>query len=92
MELQHELATVVLRMYAAGWPEPTAVSDTMEGCRNWQAIMEAIAERYLRSIDLRVVTLIQLGALAAIDLPLALDIAGWEEAPIHVAAEDDENE
>lgn len=91
MELQHELTTVIRRMYDAGWPTPAAVADTEEGRDGWADILEALAERYLQSTILRVDTLIQLGPLAATDLAGALDIAGWEgEAAVHAVAEGEE--
>lgn len=89
MEIEHELHTVIIRMHDAGWPEPADISDIVGGQANWQNIIEALAERYLRSIDLRVATLIQLGPLAATNLPLALDLAGWEgETAVHADADD----
>lgn len=73
-------------MHEAGWPRPINVTDTERGRLYWSEIIEAIAERYLRAIDLRVATLISLGPLARENLAMALDLAGWEgEAATHIA-------
>lgn len=73
-----ELDTVIDRMRESGWPTPAALSENELDQAFWSLIIEGLAERYLRSIDLRVSTLIALGPCAAKNMPLALDLAGWE--------------
>lgn len=73
-----ELDTVIDRMRVAGWPTPASLSENEHDRLFWSLIIEGLAERYLRAFDLKVSTLISLGPLAATNVPLALDLAGWE--------------
>lgn len=73
-----ELDTVIDRMRESGWPTPAALSENEVDQAFWSLIIEGLAERYLRSTTLRVSTLIALGPCAAKNVPLALDLAGWE--------------
>lgn len=84
MSIDDELETVIRRMHDAGWPEPVAIGATELGRRQWRDIIEALADRYLRSTVLRVDTLVALGPLAKENLTMALDLAGWDgEVAVH---------
>lgn len=78
MSFADELDTVIDRMRVAGWPTPSALSENETDRLFWSLIIEGLAERYLRSSELRVSTLIALGPCATTNVPLALDLAGWE--------------
>lgn len=65
-------------MREAGWPTPASLSETELDQSFWSLIIEGLAERYLRSSQLNVATLISLGPCAAVNMTLALDLAGWE--------------
>lgn len=87
-----ELTTVVDRMLTAGWPDAVTVCGSGPGNaqarQNWRATLLNLADMYLTSGTLRVDTLVQLGPLARSNVAAALDLAGWEETPVPVLADD----